>query len=68
MLIFLGADYAEIGLSPEEMQNRMGKWFAWNAKMTEQGIVKGGHALHSAVRHVTGPDRVITDRTSTEVK
>ena len=27
MMIFIGADYADLGLSPEELQNRMGKWF-----------------------------------------
>lgn len=68
MLIFLGADYAAMGLSPEEMQSRMEKWFAWNGKMAAQGIVKDGHALQPAVRHVSGPERVVTDRASAELK
>ena len=68
MLIFLGKDYGEIGLSPEEMQGRMGKWFEWSSKMEADGVVKGGHALHSAVRRVTGPERTITDLAATEVK
>lgn len=28
MLIFIGETYADMGLSPEELQERMGKWFA----------------------------------------
>jgi len=68
MLLFLGEDYADMGLSPEEMQNRMGKWFAWNTKMQEAGVVKGGEALHPQVRRVSGPERTITDLAATEVK
>jgi len=68
MLIFLGKDYSDMGLSPEEMQDKMGKWFAWNTKMQEAGVVKGGEALHSKIRRITGPERVVTDLTATEVK
>ena len=68
MLIFLGADYSELGLSPDEMQNRMGKWWEWNGKMEKQGISKSGNALHPEVRHISGPGRVVTDRASTEIK
>ncbi len=68
MMIFLGADYGVLGLSPEEMQTRMGKWFAWNGKMTAAGQVKGGNALHSVVKRVSGPDRTVTDVAAAEVK
>ena len=68
MLIFLGKDYSDMGLSPEEMQDKMGKWFAWNTKMQEAGVVKGGEALHAKIRRITGPERVVTDLTSAEVK
>ncbi|MEO0528822.1 MAG: YciI family protein [Bacteroidota bacterium] len=61
MMIFIGADYQELGLSPEELQGRMGKWFAWNDKMERQGIVKEGNALVPVVKRVSGPDRTITD-------
>lgn len=67
-MIFLGADYSQMGLSPEQMQERMGKWMAWSGKMGEAGIIVNGHALTPDVRHVSGPDRVVTDRTSAEVK
>jgi len=69
MLIFLGADYQTRGISPEEMQTRMGKWFAWNTKMEEDGVLVNGHALESkTVRHVSGADRTVTDRAGSEIK
>ena len=60
-MIFIGADYEELGLSPEQLQERMGKWFAWNDKMGAQGILKGGNALVPTAKRVSGPDRTITD-------
>lgn len=68
MLIFIGSEYAALGLSPEEMQERMGKWFAWNTKMREQGIVKIGDALHPGGKRVSGENRTVTDGPSIESK
>lgn len=68
MLIFISEDYGDLGLSPEEMQQRMGKWFAWNEQMTKDGVTKGGEALTADVRRVTGPNRTITDTNATELK
>ena len=68
MLIFIGEGYETMNLSPEEMQSRMGKWFAWSQKMEADGVVKGGHALHEHGKYVTGPDRTVTDKTSAELK
>ena len=68
MMIFIGADYGELGLSPEELQNRMGKWFAWSDKMAQDGIVSNGHALTPQIRRVVGKNRTVTDLTAAEVK
>ncbi len=68
MMIFIGADYGDLGLSPEEIQSRMGKWFAWNAKMEEAGIVKGGNALHAEAKCVSGPNRTVSDGPFAESK
>ncbi len=68
MMIFIGADYADLGLSPEELQTRMGKWFAWGNKMEEAGILRGGKALNPQIRRVVGANRTVTDLTSAEVK
>lgn len=61
MLIFIGKDYTEIGLSPEQMQERMDKWMAWDAEMREQGITPEGHALQYKAKHVTGLEKTVTD-------
>lgn len=67
MMIFIGADYTDLGLSPEELQGRMAKWNAWGTKMAGQGILKGGNALLPVAKTIA-PDRTITDRTSAEIK
>jgi len=68
MMIFIGESYADMGLSPEQMQERMGKWFAWSEKMGKTGNLKGGNALTDAVRRVSGSERTVTDLASAEVK
>ncbi|MBC2845333.1 YciI family protein [Winogradskyella flava] len=68
MMIFTGADYAALGLSPDELQSRMGKWFAWGQKMEQAGILRGGEALTPQMRRITGEHRTVTDLTSAEVK
>lgn len=69
MLIFLGSDYQTLGISPEELQARMGKWFAWTQKMQEDGVYVDGHALESKmVRQVAGAERTVTDRAGSEIK
>ncbi len=45
MMIFIGANYEELSLSPEQLQGQMGKWMAWGDKMGKAGILKGGNAL-----------------------
>ena len=67
MLVFLGGkSYQELEQGQQEM--RMGKWMAWQQKMEQQGIVKGGNALTHQVKHVSGPERTVTDRAATEIK
>ncbi|MCH2200201.1 MAG: YciI family protein [Flavobacteriales bacterium] len=68
MMIFVGTSYEELGLSPEQMQARMGKWFAWSNKMESQGIAHRGEALHDAVKRISGPDRVVGDGPFVESK
>ena len=61
MLIFMGEDYQSMGMDPEQMQDRYGRWFAWNQKMRADGVVKNGEALHTEAKRVSGKDRVVTD-------
>lgn len=69
MLLFLGADYGTLGLSPEEIQSRMGKWMSWSAKLHETGTAKGGEALHaSGIKRISGSDQTVTDVAAAELK
>lgn len=68
MMIFIGADYQELGLSPDELQERMGKWFSWGGKMEAAGILKGGEALIPTAKCISGPNRTVTDGPYTESK
>ncbi len=68
MMIFIGADYGELGLSPDQLQERMGKWMAWGDKMQKQGILRGGEALHAKGKRITGADRVESDGPFVEMK
>ncbi len=68
MLIFLGPNYEDLNLSPEEIQGRMGKWFAWNDKMEKAGVLVGGDALTSTIKRVEGPKMTVTDVAASEVK
>ena len=68
MMIFIGADYADLGLSQEEIQGRMEKWFAWGNKMEQAGVLKGGEALTPQIRRIVGQNRTVTDLSSAEVK
>ena len=67
-MIFIGADYEELGLSPEQLQDRMGKGFAWGDKMKEQGALRGGEALMPKVKRISGPDRIESDGPFVESK
>jgi hypothetical protein len=68
MMVFLGADYGHLGLSPEEVQAQMGKWFSWTDKMAASGILVNGEALTPQGKRIIGPDRLITDSPSAESK
>ncbi len=68
MMIFRTEENDDLGLSPEELQNRMGKWFAWGNKMEQAGILRGGNALNPQIRRIVGENRTVTDLSSAEVK
>ena len=61
MLVFLGPPYETLGLSQEELQERMGKWWTWSNRMQQDGIVVSGEALHAPAKRVSGTERTVTD-------
>lgn len=67
MLIFKGPDYGQLGLSAEETQAQMGKWFAWVEKLQSSGQYVDGHALHPHGKSVTAVGSV-TDGPFAEAK
>ena len=68
MLIFKGANYEDLGLSSEELQQRLGKWGTWSEQLAKEGILIGGDALHSNIRMMQGQDKIITDKSSAGLK
>lgn len=61
MMIFFGEDYGDLGFSPEQIEERMGKWFAWSEKMKANGIEAEGNALMAHGKHITGANATVTD-------
>ena len=68
MMIFVCADYGTLGLSPEQTQAQMGKWFAWGDKLAKAGVVRSGEGLHTDVKRISGKGRVVTDHAAGEIK
>ncbi len=68
MLIFLGADYSKMHLSPEESQSQMQKWFSWVDRLRKDEIYVEGRPLTPAAKTMKGSDPVITDGPFAETK
>ncbi len=68
MMIFLGADYQTIGLSPEESQQRMKLWMDWIGDLTtEEKYVEGRPLIPTATR-MSGKSALVTDGPFVETK
>ena len=68
MMIFIGADYQDLGLSQEQLQERTGKWMDWTEKMEAQGILIGGEALVPVRKRIVGKNRTVSDGPFTDSK
>jgi len=67
MLIFIGGSDA-MNLSPEEMQNHMGKWFSWIDKLKAANKYVDGEALTPGGKTVKGKKPLVTDGPFAESK
>jgi len=67
MLIFKGGSDA-MNMSPEEMQNHMGKWFSWIDKLKAANKYVAGEALTPGGKTVKGKKAVVTDGPFAEAK
>ena len=61
MMIFMGPDYGELGMSPEQIEERMGRWFAWSEQMNANGRGHTGEALVATGKHISGTEKTVTD-------
>lgn len=68
MMIFLGADYQTIGLSPEESQQRMKMWMDWIGELTAQDKYVEGRPLIPSATRMSGKSALVTDGPFVETK
>lgn len=68
MLIFLGADYQQLQLSPEQAQAQMQKWFTWINELKAKDLYLEGRPLIPAGKTVKGKKPVVTDGPFAETK
>jgi hypothetical protein len=45
LFLFRGGDAAMSKMSPEQLQQNMGKWMAWIERLSQDGIFKAGEPL-----------------------
>jgi hypothetical protein len=56
-------------LSPEQMQQQMGRWMAWMKELEGKGVLKNaGHPLEGSGVLVSGARRTVTDGLFAEAK
>lgn len=68
MLLFRGSDWSK-GLSPEEMQEVVGRWMAWFKGLMEEGKAVAGSPLEREGKVVSGKNgRIVTDGPFAESK
>ena len=67
MLIFQG-EMAGTAPSPEQMQENMGKWFAWIDSLAKSGKYVSGEPLQPGGKVIKGNHKNVTDGPFTEGK
>ncbi len=69
MFLFRSPEGVMKKLSPEEMQQYMGKWGVWFKKLMDAGIYEDGDRLSpSDAKTLTGKEKIITDGPYAESK
>ncbi len=72
MMLFIGGDYGDKQLSPEQIQERLGKWNAWIADLMKEELYVEGRALQAPAKRKSGKagtdDRLVTDGPFVETK
>jgi len=68
LYLFRGGDAAMAKMSPEQLQQNMGKWIAWIDDLTKKGIFKAGEPLDGKGKVIRGNKQVVTDGPYAESK
>lgn len=68
MLIFQGEIPSNSNPSPQQMQESMGKWFAWIDKLAKAGKYVSGEPLLPGGKVIKGNHKSVTDGPFTEGK
>ena len=68
MLIFCGADYGQLGFSPDKMQAQFDKWGTWIEGLKKDNTYVDGRPLKPGGKIVKGKQAVITDGPFAESK
>ena len=68
MLLLRGGGARMQKMSPQEMQEHMGRWTAWMESLSKQGIWAGGDPLGAEGRVLKGARKALTDGPYTEAK
>lgn len=68
MLIFLGADYGDLKLSPDEIQGQMNKWYQWIEQLKSKDVYVEGRPLFPGGKTLKGKQPVVTDGPFAESK
>ena len=67
-MIFIGGDYAESQLTPEQVESRMQRWYAWIDDLRSRDLYINGKPLMPEAKRVAGKDQVVTDGPFVESK
>ena len=68
MMIFIGGDYTEAQLTPDEIQAKMEKWNTWIEDLKSQDLYINGKPLLPQSKRVAGSDQLVTDGPFVETK
>jgi hypothetical protein len=68
LFLFRGGDAAMAKMSPEELQQNMGKWIGWIEDLSKKGIFKAGEPLDGKGKVIQGKKQVVTDGPYAESK
>ena len=68
LYLFRGGDAGRGDMTPQQMEQHMGKWMAWIEQLSKAGRFKAGEPLAPEGKMLRGRKAVVTDGPYTEAK